>query len=165
MGISFAWRLRNIPEAKGKIEKDFQRLVKLVGLIDNDEISVTICGDKLIRSLNRKYRGKDEVTDVLSFPIDECTVSFQPNTEAGFKVERESRALVLGDIVVNYSQVKRQAKQNHNSVEDELMAVITHSFLHLLGFSHSAPRASKLMEQIEGKLFKYFRLEVKDFGH
>jgi len=165
MGISFAWRLRNIPVAKRKIEKDFQRLVRLVGLTDNDEISVTICGDRLIRSLNRKYRGKDEVTDVLSFPMDECGLVFEPQAEAGLKVARDAGALILGDIVVNYSQVRRQAKRNQNTAEDELMAILTHGFLHLLGFDHSAPRTSKQMEEIEGKLFKYFRLEVRDFGH
>lgn len=76
---------------------------------------------KEIRRLNKKYRGRDETTDVLSFNIDEKL----PNGD-----------YYLGDVAVNREQAKRQAKDYGNAKEEEIAALVEHGVKHLLGLHH-----------------------------
>jgi len=83
-------------------------------------ISVTLVGDKEIQELNKKYKKKDEVTDVLSFV-----------TEQQYDSE-----YVLGDIIVNKDQANRQSGEYGNTVEEEIAELVEHGVLHLLGVHH-----------------------------
>ena len=76
------------------------------------DLSVALVGDKAMRRLNRAYRGQDRVTDVLSFPDPES----------------------LGEIVIDCAQIKRQASRYGRSFEEELLFMLGHGLLHLLGF-------------------------------
>jgi len=80
------------------------------------DLSIAIVSDRRMRALNRQFRGKDAVTDVLSFPSD----------ERGF----------MGDIVVASGVAKRQAKDAGHSVQTELKVLALHGLLHLLGYDH-----------------------------
>lgn len=84
-------------------------------------ISVSVVGDAQIRELNKKHRGKDYATDVLSFDIGETM---------------EDGTYYLGDIVVNVDQAVKQADDYGNSVEEEIAALVEHGVLHLLGVHH-----------------------------
>ena len=84
-------------------------------------ISVTITDDDEVHKLNKKYRGRDRPTDVLSFNIDE---------------KMETDGLYLGDIVINRDQAERQAKKIKNGVEKEISELAAHGVLHLLGVHH-----------------------------
>lgn len=86
----------------------------------NKYISVSIVDDSEIKKLNKKYRGKDEVTDVLSFEMGE-------EREEGFYV---------GDVIVNEELAKKQAAEFGNSIEEEIAELIEHGILHLLGVHH-----------------------------
>ncbi|MBI2414814.1 rRNA maturation RNase YbeY [candidate division WWE3 bacterium] len=92
-------------------------------ILDNNKIyiSISITGDKKIKSLNKKYRNKDYSTDVLSFNID--TVN-------------EDGVYYLGDIIINKEQAARQAKDFGNSIEEEISDLAGHGVLHLLGVHH-----------------------------
>lgn len=78
------------------------------------EVSLAFVGDKRIKDLNRIYRKKDKVTDVLSF-----------NGEGDF----------LGEIIINPLQIKRQAKEYKRSVKEELIFILVHGLLHLIGYN------------------------------
>lgn len=93
-------------------EKEFKRVIS---------ITVSIVSDPEMKKLNRKYKGKNCPTDVLSFNIDE-------NLPEG--------DFMLGEVVVNKDQAKRQAKDYGNSYEEELAALVEHGVLHLLGVHH-----------------------------
>ena len=80
------------------------------------DLSIAIVSDRRMRALNRQFRGKDAVTDVLSFPSD----------ERGF----------MGDIVVASGMAARQAKEAGHSVQTELKVLALHGLLHLLGYDH-----------------------------
>jgi probable rRNA maturation factor len=80
------------------------------------DLSLAIVSDRRMRALNRQFRGKDAVTDVLSFP----------SGERGF----------MGDIVVAAGAAKRQAKEAGHSVQTELRVLALHGLLHLLGYDH-----------------------------
>jgi len=88
---------------------------------NNIHVSVSICGDKDIQELNKKFLKKDEPTDVLSFNVNECL---------------EDGTFYLGDVIVNREQAKRQAKNYGNSVEEEISELVSHGILHLFGVDH-----------------------------
>jgi probable rRNA maturation factor len=119
--------LEGIAEA-GLDTESLERLV--VGVLDDlavggsCSLSVALVEDDAIRALNRKHRGLDEVTDVLSFPVD----GLDP-LPAG--MERE-----LGDVVISLAQARRQAAQQGVSDVEELTSLVVHGVLHLAGFDH-----------------------------
>ena len=85
-----------------------------------------------MRALNRQFRGKDYVTDVLSFPSD----------ERGF----------LGDIVIAEGVAKRQAKEHGHSLKIEIQTLVLHGLLHLLGYDHETDDGT--MARAEARLRK-----------
>ena len=90
------------------------------------EVSVTICDGKYIKKLNAQYRGKDSVTDVLSFPM------FDVNSEE----LPEEALLPLGDIVICADRAREQAYELGHSFHREVAFLCVHSTLHLLGYDH-----------------------------
>ena len=93
------------------------------------EVSVTFTDDVKIRTLNKKYRGKDASTDVLSFPI------LSEDDSVG-DIEHSGRYAVLGDIVISVEHALDQAVKYGHSAERELAFLTVHSMLHLLGYDH-----------------------------
>lgn len=89
------------------------------------EISVAIVGDRKMRELNKKYKGEEKTADVLSFPLSEGESTILP-----------SDVLRLGDIVVSYPQVIKEAAGEEVMVDDKIEELIRHSTLHLLGIHH-----------------------------
>jgi len=107
-------------------------------------INVLITGDEEIREFNRDYRNINKATDVLSFPMQnfsgfgwEQMVSPEPDLETNY--------IPLGDIVVSMETVIRQAAEYKNSPEYELIYLIIHSTLHLLGYDHDSEENEKIM--------------------
>ena len=94
------------------------------------DVSIAVVSDRRMRALNRQFRGKDAVTDVLSFPSD----------ERGF----------MGDIVVAAGVATRQAKDAGHSVQTELKVLALHGLLHLLGYDHETDDGK--MARVEARL-------------
>src|SRR5712692_9889888 len=93
-------------------------------------VGVAVVSDARIRQLNRRYRGVDHVTDVLSFPAE---LSLSPQRT------RRTRRLVekfLGDIVIARGVARRQARRAGHSERTELRLLALHGLLHLLGYDH-----------------------------
>ncbi|MCS4485555.1 rRNA maturation RNase YbeY [Staphylococcus americanisciuri] len=98
--------------------------------IDEDaELSVSFVDESEIQTINRDYRDKDQVTDVISFAFEEDDDVFN-----GFEGEEVPR--VLGDIIICTDVAKKQAEQYNHSFERELGFLALHGFLHLLGYDH-----------------------------
>ena len=91
------------------------------------EISVSFVNDEQIHELNKKHRGIDASTDVLSFPLGENGV-YDENPETG--------ALMLGDIVISVEHAYKQAEEYNHSLQREIAFLTAHSMLHLLGYDH-----------------------------
>lgn len=107
---------------KKALEKTLVENSQLVGKIS---ISLSVVGERKIRELEQKYFGRDEVTDVLSFPQDEGET--MPDGKEGHS---------LGDIVICYPQAKRQALQWNRLLDEEIEFLACHGLLHLLGIHH-----------------------------
>jgi probable rRNA maturation factor len=93
------------------------------------QVNVILCTDATLRSLNRKYRGLDKVTDVLSFGWNEPDFA--------------------GEVYIACGQVRRQAPRWNNNYFNELKRVLVHGMLHLCGFDHIAAKDRKIMQKKE----------------
>jgi probable rRNA maturation factor len=102
-----------------------------------------------MRILNRRYRGVDRTTDVLSFP----------QIEYGSKLSAlSSQQFVLGDIIINLQQAKRQASQYGFTFNEELKKLLIHGLLHLIDYDHEKSRYRKnKMERKEKELLASIR--------
>jgi len=107
-------------------------------------ISVLITDDKGIRDYNYEYRGIDEPTDVLSFPMQ----TFRQAGWSGIynpELNESTEELTLGDIIVSIETVKRHAIEYGNTIEHEITYMLVHSTLHLLGYDHADESSEKIM--------------------
>ena len=111
------------------------------------EASVTLCGSGRIKSLNREFRQKDKVTDVLSFQMHD--------TLRGGDSHLVPPQLELGDIYICYDVATNQAKRFGITLQEEFLHLFVHGFLHLLGFDHELSDAEeKIMTGLEDKILK-----------
>ena len=96
------------------------------------ELSLALVSDDIIKGLNRDYRGKDKLTNVLSFP------SIGPGA-------------ILGDIVLARETIIREAQDAGKSFYDHVTHLMVHGFLHLQGYDHQTDEQAGIMEAIEIK--------------
>jgi probable rRNA maturation factor len=99
------------------------------------ELSLVLGGDPLVRSLNRRWRGHDRATNVLSFPA---------GPEAG-----RAGPILLGDVVLAYETVAREAETQGKALAAHLSHLVAHGVLHLLGFDHENDAEAQRMEGLE----------------
>lgn len=102
------------------------------------ELGVNIVGDRKMHELNKKYRGIDSSTDILSFALEDPNpASLQHIPRIGF-VASPDNVLRLGDIVISYPQVLEDASMDGISIDEEIKNLIEHGVNHLLGIHHSS---------------------------
>jgi probable rRNA maturation factor len=111
------------------------------------ELAVVLSDDAAIRALNRDWRGKDAATNVLSFPAKEA----RPDRRA---------PRLLGDIVIAYETVAREAAAEGKPFMHHLAHLAVHGFLHLVGYDHEANGDADAMERLEIAILA--RLDVPD---
>lgn len=100
------------------------------------ELGVNIVGDRKMHELNRKYRGVDSTTDILSFALEDHNLtSLQHIPRIGF-VASPDKWLRLGDIVISYPQALEDAAMDGISVDEEIKTLVEHGVNHLLGIHH-----------------------------
>lgn len=119
------------------IKKVVNSWLRLLG--EKRSVSVVLVGNAKIKKLNREYRGKDKVTDVLSF---------------GDLGEKD----FLGEIVICLPQIRRQAKKYQVAEQEELARMLAHGLLHLKGLDHecSVKKAKKMFQEQE-RLLRYWK--------
>jgi probable rRNA maturation factor len=116
-----------------RVDKEFLQKVakgvfKSIKLREIREISVAIVGDAKIKNLNKKYRKKDKVTDVLAFDY--------------------------GEIFICLSQAKRQAKKIGHSIKNELAILLIHGILHLAGYRDKTKKDRERMNKIQENIWR-----------
>jgi probable rRNA maturation factor len=112
-------------------------------MLDNEappsEISVVLSDDEHIRELNKHHRGMDKPTNVLSFP------AARMKTPAG-------APRILGDIVLAYETIAREAEEESKTIENHLAHLVVHGVLHLLGYDHEDEEEAEMMEARERQI-------------
>ncbi|MDI6892352.1 MAG: rRNA maturation RNase YbeY [Actinomycetota bacterium] len=112
------------------------------------ELSVALVDEDEIRKLNLRFRGVDEPTDVLSFPLLEELVEEPPGLA-------ESPSL-LGDVIISPQVARKQARNYGRSLEEEIALLLVHGILHLLGYDHEIPADNKIMRTREKSILNKF---------
>lgn len=110
---------------------DLQRMLGALGW-GHASVSVVLCDDRTIQPLNRQWRGRDEPTDVLSFPQLEYEAPSEPMPGQ----LRDGAPVLLGDLVISTETAERQARRVGNSLAAEVRVLAAHGLCHLLGFDH-----------------------------
>lgn len=96
------------------------------GIDEDAEVAVSFVDEDEIQAINKAYRNKDAVTDVISFALEEGEDDF----------EMPDAPRVLGDIIICVKRAKEQAEEYGHSFERELGFLSLHGLLHLLGYDH-----------------------------
>ncbi|OHE55375.1 MAG: rRNA maturation RNase YbeY [Thermodesulfovibrio sp. RBG_19FT_COMBO_41_18] len=124
-----------------RIRSLLKKTLRLLGL-HKAELSILFVNDRRMRILNRQYRGVDKTTDVLSFPQIEYSSQLSALS---------SQQFVLGDIIINLHQAKRQASQYGLTFNEELKKLLIHGLLHLIDYDHEKSRYHKVKMRAKEK--------------
>jgi len=96
----------------------------------NKNISIAFIGDKAMQILNKKYRGINKTTDILSFAGEDD---------------------FFGELIIDYLQIKRQYKKFNDNIEQELIFILVHGLFHLMGYDDNTEKEIKKMEKLGNK--------------
>ncbi len=123
--------------------------------------SLLFCGDHHIRTLNRRYRGQDAVTDILSFPLLDMDEGqfLLPLGRADLDQRGDHCLLPLGDLVLSLPRAMVQARRHGHSLDREVHFLALHGMLHLLGFDHDTEEREARMRAIQERLLADMGLE------
>lgn len=103
------------------------------------ELSIALVGDTEMAALNAQHRGRSGPTDVLSFSLLE-------GDHDAF------RGRLLGDVVISVDTARRQARRAHRSLDAELLRLLVHGILHLLGHDHGEAGEARIMRAEERRV-------------
>ena len=144
--------LQTVADAAGKILNQSAPLAIEVAFVGEDEI----------RALNRDKRGKDAVTDVLSFPYYEGIrrKTIDINDYAG-DVDEEDGRLLMGSICVCEKRAKEQAADFGHSVSREVCYLVAHGILHCFGYDHIEKNDEEEMTVLAEKIMSAAGIERK----
>ena len=139
MAVLLRSRVRRFRVRRPVLASVAQHILKIAGAAAA-ELSVELVGDRRMRGLNRVYRYKDRSTDVLAFSMREAQ---GPVTS------------LLGDVVISLDTAARQAKERHWSLDEEVVRLLTHGVLHLLGYDHErGTREAARMRREEDRVLR-----------
>ncbi len=134
-----AWR-RALPDAAARAEAAARGAIAAAGRAPQGpvEISIVLGDDAMIRDLNRRWRGRDQPTNVLSFASEEPPGAGRP--------------LLLGDVVLAYATIAREAAAQGKTMADHFTHLVAHGVLHLLGYDHETQAEARAMEALERRV-------------
>lgn len=121
------------------VYKTIEECLIVEGIDKNHEVSVSFVDNLEIKELNKDYRGINEETDVLSFPIEDDFAHGIP---------------LLGDIIISMDKAIEQAIEYEHSLNREIAYLIAHSMFHLMGYDHLNPEDKKIMRNKEKQVMK-----------
>ena len=128
----------------------------------NTHVSVVIADDEVVRELNRQHRGLDENTDVLSFSYTHEGEFYgeaernEPESDIDFVLPpTDDDGASLGEIIISYAETSRQAELAGHPVDRELIVLLVHGVLHLLGYDHEEPEDETVMNAAASRALEH----------
>lgn len=108
-----------------KVKEAIHEVLDEHGITSSCEVSLAFVGDRKMHALNKKFRNLDKTTNILSFPLSE-----------GEQTPLPGNTIRLGDIVISYPQVIKEAAEEEMMVDERIDLLVRHGLLHLLGEHH-----------------------------
>ena len=136
--------IEELENLKNKLLVFFKSIDKIKEEVDTLQISLCSVDYGEMRTLNNQYRSLDEPTDVLSFPMWEQDGDFSP-PEGWF-------TLPWGDIILCPAYIAEHAKAENLHYNSELLLMIIHGALHLVGYDHDTPEKKSAMWSVQEKI-------------
>jgi probable rRNA maturation factor len=138
---------RNAAAAKVVVRRALKQAARTLST-KTAELAIVLTDDAAMRRLNRNWRGVDAPTNVLSFAIK--NPGDAPDERLGSRLVGNH----LGDIVLAYETVKREAHREGKSFDHHLAHLVVHGFLHLLGYDHGTDVQARRMETTERSILR-----------
>ena len=134
---------KKIKNPSNYIQKKIKKIFKFNSLKKRRfSLTILLTDNSKMKYLNKKFRNRNNTTDVLSFPnLDPVDLKKKINTK-----------IYLGDIALSYEIINRRSKNSNFNMEFDKMWV--HGYLHLLGYDHKKIKNYKAMKRIEDKILK-----------
>ncbi len=141
MSVSIQCRVKSVSVRQGTLRRVTRRLLRLLDEAEA-EVCIGLVGDTRMRRLNRTYRNQDRTTDVLAFAYREAQTGVSP---------------LLGDVVISVPAARRQAKARSHSLDEEVLRLLIHGVLHLVGYDHERSKwQARRMRRKETECFETF---------
>lgn len=165
--MSLFFEIDETVEVDQELNYEDQATLVLEGVLDylkcpyECEMSVLITDDECIKEVNAEQRSIDKSTDVLSFPMVEweSICDFQQVEGDGTNFHPESGELMLGDVVISYDTMIRQAMEYGHGVTREYSFLLVHSLLHLFGHDHMEDGERVVMESEQAKIMELLGID------
>lgn len=161
----------------GKVDEEFfrkvgERTMELIGYDKELEIELVFVGEKEMQNLNRRWRGKNKVTDVLSFsdidmPVGELAekynlVEILKKKIFPFKLKKSEspKPELMGgfaEIIISLPYAKKKARRENLTANQELAMLFAHGILHISGYDHErSEEEEKAIWEVQNKILKEF---------
>ena len=115
--------------------------------LDNVEFNIIIIDNPRIHEMNKKYRGVDRETDVITFALED-------HKDIEFEDVR-----ILGDVYISIDKARSQAVEYGHSLKREISFLAIHGLLHLLGYDHMKPEDEKVMFDLQDKILDSYGIK------
>ena len=133
---------KKIKNPKNYIKKKIKKISKFNSIRKKHfSLTILLTNNSKMKYLNKKFRNKNKITDVLSFP----------NLEND-DLKKNDKKIYLGDIALSYEIINRRSKKSNFDTEFDKMWI--HGYLHLLGYDHKKIKDYKTMKRVEDKILK-----------
>jgi len=136
MPVFFRSHLSSMTIDRARLSRLAQTVLSEVGESSAD-VCLSLIGDRRMRGLNLRFRGKDRSTDVLAFA----------SREARTPHATRQPARPLGDVVISVPTAMRHAKRQQRSLDEEIVTLLVHGILHLCGYDHERSKGEALRMQ------------------
>jgi len=142
------------------LKKASKILMKILGQNDKKLYAiVNFVDEENIKEMNKEYRKKDKITDVISFRMLENQLNQKVNKKNyPFDYDAELKKVFIGEIYICYKRALMQSEEYQHSVERELAFLTTHGLLHLMGFDHEKEFEKEIMNDLEEKTMAKMKL-------
>ena len=139
---------RNHPSlSAAQVDKAVRKVLRSEKIIQTGEVNIIFVDNSLIKKLNRQFLGKNKTTDVIAFPYDRKTIRSDDDP--------------FGDVYISLPEAKSNAKAFNEPYQKELLRLVVHGMLHILGYTDYRKKEKKMMWKKQEKLVDKLWLKNK----
>jgi len=151
--LSDEYILNNYNEIFNNIILTTLSLIDETDIINNSYLDLNLVSDHIIKDINNKYAGNNEITDVLAFPyFNDNSLSTNIDYQNEFLIHSDLNNYI-GEIFISYPTALKQSIINKHSVLIEVLILTIHGLLHIFGYDHYEKEEKNIMQSKEKIIF------------